>query len=152
MLKVEKVRMHNVYPGFSSFCAAHNFSSLVSARKCQHSSAELEVLKSVSWRMKNLGCTMCILVFSSFSAEICEQKDEQARMHIVHPSLYSSAHWFQHFNFSTLIQVLTNKCWHQWAEGCAQRWRHPSFFTFSSLISALSVNWIPKFRHLNLGT
>ena len=28
---------------------------------------------------------MCILVFSSFSAEISELKDEKARMHNVHP-------------------------------------------------------------------
>ena len=38
--------------------------------------------------MKKLGCTMCILVFSSFSAEISELKDEKARMHIVHPSFF----------------------------------------------------------------
>ena len=35
--------------------------------------------------MKKLGCTMCILVFSSFSTEICELKDEKARMHNVPP-------------------------------------------------------------------
>ena len=35
--------------------------------------------------MKKLGCTTCILVFSSFSAEIRELKDEKARMHNVHP-------------------------------------------------------------------
>ena len=35
--------------------------------------------------MKKLGCTMCILAFSSFSTEIGELKDERARMHNVHP-------------------------------------------------------------------
>ena len=38
--------------------------------------------------MKKLGCTLCILAFSSFSAEINELKDEKARMHIVHPSFF----------------------------------------------------------------
>ena len=35
--------------------------------------------------MKKLGCTTCIPVFSSFSTEICELKDEKARMHNVPP-------------------------------------------------------------------
>ena len=38
--------------------------------------------------MKKLECTLCILAFSSFSAEINELKDEKARMHIVHPSFF----------------------------------------------------------------
>ena len=39
--------------------------------------------------MKKLGCTLCILAFSSFSAEINELKDEKKlRMHIVHPSFF----------------------------------------------------------------
>ena len=38
--------------------------------------------------MKKLGCTMCILAFSSFSSLISALKDENARMHIVHPSFF----------------------------------------------------------------
>ena len=38
--------------------------------------------------MKNLGCTMCILAFSSFSSLTSALKDEKARTHIVHPSFF----------------------------------------------------------------
>ena len=38
--------------------------------------------------MKTLGCTMCILAFSPFSAEINELKEKKTRIHIVHPSFF----------------------------------------------------------------
>ena len=42
--------------------------------------------------MKKLGCTMCILAFSSFSTEIGELKDEKARMHHVHSGSHLPLH------------------------------------------------------------
>ena len=38
--------------------------------------------------MKTLRCTMCILAFSPFSAEINELKEKKTRIHIVHPSFF----------------------------------------------------------------
>ena len=47
--------------------------------------------------MEKLGCTMCILDFSSFSTEFGELKDEKARMLHVHPGshLLSSPGWLE---------------------------------------------------------
>ena len=49
--------------------------------------------------MKKLECIMCILVFSFFSAEINELKDEKTRMHNVPPGSHplSSLRLFKGF-------------------------------------------------------
>ena len=81
--------------------------------------------ESVSSRKKKLGCILCIIAFLSFSAEINELKEvKKTRMHILHPSFFI----LQLTGSADISEVKNGKAWMHIV--------HPSFFILQLTPSA----------------